>query len=50
VTTTRSVTDVQWVALLLTAALAALAWTWLITWFISRFGNYEEQDNETEQP
>ena len=34
----------SWVFLLLAAALAALAWTWFITWFINRFGNYEEEE------
>ena len=39
-----SVDRTAWVMLFLAAALAALAWTWLITWFINTFGNYEEEE------
>ena len=50
----------NWLGLILFAFLAALAWTWCITWFINRYGNYPEDEegrpqetqhhNETEQP
>lgn len=46
---TGSVDRTGWVLLLLTAALAALAWTWLITWFINTYGNYREEDLEPPQ-
>jgi hypothetical protein len=41
------VNGTSWVFLLLAAAFAALAWTWFITWLISRYGNYEPQQEET---
>lgn len=40
-------TELDWVILLLIAFGSALALTWLITWCIKTYGNY--QDNE-EQP
>jgi hypothetical protein len=40
----RTVTAGDLVVLLLAAALAGLAWTWLLTWVIARWGGYEDDD------
>ena len=34
----------NWIGLFIVAALVALGWTWLITWAIRTYGNYNEEE------
>lgn len=42
------VTPIQWLSIFVLAAVAALAWTWLITWAIKTFSIQEEGGDEEE--